>query len=191
MKFTVEARLLRAAQKCQAGTDDVRIYLQGVHLGCKGEVEASNGHVAFRTSGEFELEKEKVIRINAAIPAFAEHIEVEFVDEERGFLNCYNAKDKSKLLAFEIIQDVKYPDLNKIIPIEPVESVERIGINAKYFGLPEKVFGTGSAMIVEYRGLNKIIACYPGHETNWPDKTQLLIMPMRIGDQEAPDREAA
>jgi len=40
----IQTNLLRAASKFQA-KDDVRYYLNGIHLN-KGKIEATNGHVA-------------------------------------------------------------------------------------------------------------------------------------------------
>ncbi len=181
VKINVDAKLLRAAQKCHP-KDDARAYLNGIHLGVSGEVEGTNGHIAFTTKGNFELDSELVISIVGAIPAFADAVELDLIDEHRGFAHCYQEAGgtKDKLLAFEVVPlDRPFPSIESIVPVTPIKAVERIGISAGYMSMPEKVFGKDASLIIEYRDMTNAIVNIPVRD-NWPDGTKLVIMPMRM-----------
>lgn len=139
--FSIPAKLIRAAMIFQA-RQDVRYYLHGIHINADGHIEATNGHVALRAECEEakDLEESLIVSINGKIPARAHMAKFTFMDDERdvGLVIFEDGLGrplrKSSVVDGRSFQrvDGKFPDINRIVPTEPLKAVEKFCVNASY-----------------------------------------------------------
>lgn len=165
MKLCVPHKYWEAALMC-ADTDDVRYYLNGVHLS-KNRIEATNGHVAYfaeferyevdgnqRLAGqngwvsqeEYNGEWPDIIIGNFSTPpskAVAKKTLYLLIDgDEHGVLTIKFVDNQFNVIYVQgaSIIDARYPDFSRIMPKgEPSKEQFQIGFNPDYLALPAKL----------------------------------------------------
>lgn len=188
LEFSLPARILKAASYFQAKRD-VRFYLNGIHIDPAGYIEATNGHVLIRFESEAAtlLPKPLILNISGNIPTTAHHADFRFATNDAGLITFRDGIQKTikngterTMIPFSVI-DGKFPDTAKLLPAEPLQGVEEIGINAGYVGLIEKATkALGMSWpdgVFRFRGKTNAIEFVLSSREY---KAIALIMPMRV-----------
>lgn len=143
LSINLPAKLLKASAYFQA-KNDIRYYLEGVHLNKEGFIEATNGHILLRCSCDEVKELDENIIINiggGAIPSRAHMavltIDIDTMDGRVVFMDGYeNMLKKHGVIdgRFLSVVDGTFPDTKKVLKgiIGKPKVVESIGINAEY-----------------------------------------------------------
>ncbi len=136
----IESKLLRAAKHCQA-KDDVRFYLNGIHI-YKNIVEATNGHVAVQMTMKKKIRGNFILNIKGAIPVKAKFTKFEFNKSET-IAKHYDLF--GSLISVSCVDVIvgKFPDVDKVIPTE-FKPASMVGFNTEYVGLFSKMFGNAN-----------------------------------------------
>ena len=185
----IKGNLLRAAQKV-VDTSSPESSFQRIWLTPDNQVQSCNGSAAFSAglsgpdADDFFINEPIGMRFYQTIPT-CDFIQIDLIDENRGFALCYSLKENSKetLLAFSIDESVDAFSVNSIFPISPIHAVSKISLTAANMGLIEKVYGADKGVTIEYRDMSSIIVIKPNHHSDdktdqWPGGASLLIIPM-------------
>lgn len=142
-EILVSASALRTAMLFM-GRKDPREYLNGVCLSPTGKVAASNGHVLFFDSYNFQLESEIIIKPHNNIPTKALQAKIN-VDSRTIVLYDESQAIVTELM-FEYVEG-NFPNVEKLIPSEDLELENKpIGFNPNYLKLLPKAFPMGCVM---------------------------------------------
>ena len=184
--FTVKANVVRAAQIFQA-QNDVRYYLNGVFVGQDGMIAGTNGHAAFVSSHDADIDQDYIIQIAGVIPKTAKEIELTIIDG-KVIVDCKDRHDKTvKLLAGRIL-DGKYPDVKKVIPDYSDEAMKEligrneISVQAQYMANVSKVFsssGDFDGVNIKFKDSSSVMLITSTVGRLYPENTFVLIMPVR------------
>lgn len=200
-KIVLSARVLAAAKVFQA-VNDVRFYLNGMHV-TKDEIASTNGSILFRMPHPAGIQDGNIspkIRLDGVtsiddiepfifniignIPRAAWAAVLFFIDDKNGFIEYYDgaAKKLDKRSFFTVI-DGTFPDLDKIISRHSPKTVSEIGLNPVYLSKLSKCIGeiSGNRMgcRLEFSGSDGIV--YIEHNSVKLDRTcKIYLMPMRI-----------
>lgn len=188
--FSIPAKLVRAAMIFQA-RQDVRYYLNAIHINMDGHIEATNGHIMFRAECEEakDLGESLIVSISGKVPARAHTAKFIFMDDERdvglvifedGIGRPIRKTSVVDGRTFERV-DGKFPDCGRIVPTDPLKPVEQFGVNASYIAKVAeagKALGSGSPVVsIKLRGANEILEI----DINSPVyNAKCLIMPVRF-----------
>lgn len=145
-EITVSAKVLAAAQKCQA-KDDIRYYLNGVLI-TKDRIVGTNGHIMFfgenkQVEGSSDPGKDCIISLDKAVPRSAWFATLKMIDDKCGYVTYRNGRQKDVGRGMFSLVDGKFPEIDKIIAgtnAAPVPT-ESIGLNQQYVALSGSVFG--------------------------------------------------
>jgi len=186
--FTVKANVIRAAQIFQAKNDG-RYYLNGVFIGQDGMVAGTNGHAAFVSSHDAEIDQDYILHISGPIPKSAKEIEF-IVVGDRMIVDCKDRHSCTvKLLAASIIVDApEYPKINERYPVYSDDDIEefigrnKLCIQAKYMANVSKVFmgdGGFDGVNVVFKDDISVMQITSSNDRLYPKNTRILIMPVR------------
>lgn len=139
MKFTLPARLLKAAQLFQ-GKNDIRYYLNGVHIYPDGRVFATNGAILLDAKLNQPIEglPEPIVLsvIGSAIPSNAEQANIAIDEDRRGYCTFIDAKGhlmhKSRVTEMRAVELIEFKDINidaKVEDWNATESVSNVTFN--------------------------------------------------------------
>ncbi|MGS3467593.1 hypothetical protein ACB303_16205 [Citrobacter farmeri] len=132
----IQSKLIRAALVC-AAKNDVRYYLNGVHITSK-YIEATNGHVALRMEHGIRTKKNIIIQFEGPVPAKAETTELVF-NKEAFAIHRDACERRISITGIKLVNG-RFPDLERVIPKEVDFGINPV-IQAEYLGYPEKMFG--------------------------------------------------
>ena len=132
----IQTNLLRAASKFQA-KDDIRYYLNGIHLN-KGKIEATNGHVAIILDTGEKNKVDKIIKFIGSIPKKAEFTEIVFDEKCNIAIHSDEKGNKIGAQIFDIV-DGRFPDVNNIVP-KQIKKEKFPAIQTIYLELINKAF---------------------------------------------------
>tara|TARA_R110000851_G_scaffold182230_1_gene331334 strand:- start:331 stop:870 length:540 start_codon:yes stop_codon:yes gene_type:complete len=152
-ELNIKSALLRAAMLCQA-KDDVRFYLNGVHVNGK-HIEATNGHIAVRMTMDSDKGESLIVSIKSKIPAAAVNTTLLINDEP--IAKHYDLL--GSLCAVSVIEIIvgNYPSIDKVIKDE-TKPVDYVGINTEYISLFPKMFKERfSTAKMEFNGIMEAI----------------------------------
>lgn len=176
----VESKLLRAAKCCQ-GKEDVRHYLNGIHI-YKNIIEATNGHVAVQMIMKKRVRGDFILNIKGFIPAKANFTKFEFNKSET-IAKHYDIF--GSLISVSCVDVIKgnFPDVNKIIPTK-FKAVGAVGFNTSYIGLFSKMFGSSIAGSAKFQftgddGCALLTSTNPIVNEEY-GKPKFIIMPCRL-----------
>lgn len=139
--ITVPAPLLRAARLYQP-QQDIRHYLNGVHLNPEGYIESTDGRSAFRAPCEAckSLDKPIILRIQASGVGRGDELAHIYLDDNGlGWITFGDFDDERRDNAGMVVRvmvqtiDGNFPDLKKVYPDEsrPVDPVSEIGVDSE------------------------------------------------------------
>ena len=176
----IESKLLRAAKCCQA-KDDVRFYLNGIHI-YKNIVEATNGHVAVQMTMKKKIRGNFILNVRGSIPAKAKFTKFEFNKAET-IAKHYDIFGSLIQVSCVDVIDGNFPDVNRIIPTE-FKPVDHVGFNTGYVGIFSKMFGNSNMGSAKFQ-FGGETACALLTSTNGIvneefGNPKFLVMPMRI-----------
>lgn len=178
-KFTLPARLLRAAAQVMASKSDPRRHLHGVNITPGGLVQSTNSFAAFRCSTlepDPGIVKPLTLRPSQAIPASAAHAEITLFDKYTGVAHLLNKKRAEVAsCAIEVIIEA-FPDLDAVFDLPPPQPLEQITMQSGLFNLVHKVFD--GDITITLHGRDRAASVTPIGDA-WPPDAQLLIMPTR------------
>lgn len=140
----IQTNLLRAASKFQA-KDDVRYYLNGIHLN-KGKIEATNGHVAIVLDTGEKNKVDKIIKFIGAIPKKAEFTELVFDKKCNIAIHTDEKGNKIAAQIFEVV-DGRFPNVSRIIP-KQIKQEKFPAIQTVYLELINKAFESSARNFV-------------------------------------------
>lgn len=176
----IESKLLRAAKHCQ-GKNDVRFYLNGIHI-YKNIVEATNGHIAVKMTMKKKIRGNYILSIKGIIPAKAKFTKFEFNKSET-IAKHYDIFGSLILVSCVDVIDGKFPDIDKVIPKE-FKAVDFVGFNTEYVGVFSKMFGISNMGSAKFQFGGKT-ACALLTSTNGIvneefGNPKFMIMPTRL-----------
>lgn len=161
--------MLAAAPK-----NDVRYYLNGVHVK-DGVIEASNGHYLFRA--QIESKEEMLFTLVGNIPARSDVTELDFdtkIATHKDIMECVLGVSYIKSI------DGKFPDTVKVIEQFSPCSVDAIGYNPQYLGLPYKLFKV-TEMKLEFSGGADVARGSFSLDKHGADvRVEMYIMPLKL-----------
>lgn len=145
------AHVLRGAAVC-AAKNDVRYYLNGIHISTDGSVVGTDGHILFKgwyahpDESNYRIAENTLLQFTDAIPLSAETVELTFQrDDSIVMIVCRNMKGKviKRIAATKLEEDFKYPDYGRVIPdrsdTDRAGCIE-IGVNIDFLAKAAKIF---------------------------------------------------
>lgn len=139
--FTVNGRSLYAAQLF-AAVKDVRYYLCGVFIGKNGDLFGTNGHAAFVSTHDADIDQDYTIAFSQKIPPSAKDVKISIIGDK--VIAEIEMLKGSRLISGLIISSAEYPaaGIAKMIPdlTQEDRGVADIGIQSVYIEKAGKVF---------------------------------------------------
>lgn len=174
----INSKQLRAAKVCQA-KDDVRYYLNGIHI-YKNKIEATNGHIAVQMTMKNRIKRDLILNIQGPIPKTAK--DSIFVFGKDNFVKHYDSFGSLIKISVVDVIDGKFPDINRVLPTK-FESVDSIGVKASYIGLFGEMFDCkwGAAKL-QFTGKNGAMLLTAVTDTINDEygNPKFIVMPTRI-----------
>ncbi len=175
----INSKQLRAAKVCQA-KDDVRYYLNGIHI-YKNKIEATNGHIAVQMTMTNRIKRDLILNIQGQIPKNAQ--DSVFVFGRDNFVKHYDSFGWLIKISVVDVIDGKFPDINKKMPSN-FKSITTIGVNTGYLGLFSKMFDHkfGETARLKFTGENGVmlLTSESAPINNDYGNPKFLVMPTRM-----------
>lgn len=133
----IDSQQLRAAMVCQA-KNDVRYYLQGVHI-FGNTIEATNGHVAVVMTMKRRVRGDWILNIKGKISKLASVSKFEFSKKE-SIVKHYDALGNLLQIHAVDVIDGKFPNIKKITDLKCTPA-PYAAFNTKYIGFMGEMFG--------------------------------------------------
>jgi len=175
----INSNQLRAAKVCQA-KDDVRYYLNGIHI-YKNKIEATNGHIAVQMTMSKRVKSDRILNIQGPTPKKAQ--ESEFVFGRDNFVKHYDSFGSLIKISVVDVIDGKFPDINRVIP-KHFKSIPTIGVETTYIGLFGKMFDCrfGGIARLKFTGENgsMLLTSTSAPINNEYGNPKFVVMPARI-----------
>lgn len=147
----IETHLLRAATKFQA-KDDIRYYLNGIHLN-HGKIEATNGHIAIILDSGEENDADKIISFIGTIPKKAAKTKLCFNNDFENIAIHYD-KNGLKIDAqlFNII-DGRFPKVENVKP-KKLKTETFPALQTEYLAIMHKAFEASARNFVAVKPIH-------------------------------------
>jgi len=133
----IDSQQLRAAMVCQ-GKNDVRCYLNGVHI--KGDkIESANGYSAVIMRLKNRVRGDWILKVRGKIPKSADISKFEFSKKE-SIVKHYDALGMLLSVHPVDVIDGNFPDISKIVDKEIIPA-PYASFNAEYMSKINDMFG--------------------------------------------------
>ena len=175
----INSNQLRAAKVCQA-KDDVRYYLNGIHI-YKNKIEATNGHIAVQMTMTNRIKRDLILNIQGPIPKSAK--DSVFVFGNDNFVKHYDSFGSLIKISVVDVIDGKFPDVTRVIPTN-FKSIPTIGVETAYLGLFSKMFEQrfGGIARLNFTGENgaMLMTSTNGNINEEYGNPKFVVMPSRV-----------
>lgn len=206
MKLCVPYKFFESAMMV-AAKDDVRYYLNGVHL-LGNKIESTNGHMCYQATireSEGKLQTNNgsddfdnawpdiIIAPVGAAPAASVKsktvwLHIQEVDDDNGFnLVIYYVDSTYNVLHIQPANSIdgRFPDVNRIIPTKKKKPTEafQIGFNPEYLAMPKKLLFREkkfSSVVMEAYSQNESCKIELRRPATEAEQELLIIMPIRL-----------
>lgn len=206
-EFTLPARQLKAAMNFVSAKDEVRHYLQGVHINPEeNRIEATDGHSLFAAQSMYPVNDldDMILLVDGKIPKDAdlarffivenEMQQLDFCEEPSGYIwfedidgqpvTKANGIKESRL--FRVISG-DFPDLSRLLSPGNPEEIDSIAIDPSLMGRVSaacSALGVSTVIPMQFYGQTNAVRFHLTEEKAMAETT-MMIMPCRSAEEKS------